>query len=574
MMLFFIYVIQLEPRNIGRKLNNQVNSSVDYISASGEAKILIILTISVLFNACTLLTDGYALKEYHKLAPEVKQYYYHNSFEFQCFYVIPYLMTFFDILSLLFIIIPVVVVVSSYYRNYTCIKTEGPARRDRARSTSTEILLKEEHRDDDTAELGQSEVLVAEEGAASGTCDDSQQQPTKSRREQATVEVRSKKVTLNTNDKDTNTMTMNVNWSILLYTLLSPFSCIAIHAYHVIIAFIDNAYHASSVLLLFIIVLFIHVVVFQKIYYYVCKLRNSKKHSDCCKNFCWTMLILFCFFLGVLTLGVIIGLTVSTLILIPINNAIDNAPNNIYIIYQGSVAVIAALVTFQVFFRETNSVAEVFIKARDKMIQEKSHPRVQEEDNNNERGAQPDSKDDKTWEKMSEKEKELRLATVFLEYVFRKTNNATSLRDTQTPVNQRDPPADSTPRTPASLVKSNSATIPPKEESPPKSTLSLVSPARLRSDATPPSAASQPQEIPGSTVTASPTALEQFHTPPIQPQPQPQPQGISDQEMSAENVSHQVVTIAEVHESSEGLSSTTNPEPRGNPPTACPGKPM
>ena len=65
MMLFFIYAIELEPRNIGRKLNNQINSSVDYISASGEAKILIILTISVLFNACALLADGCAFKEYY-----------------------------------------------------------------------------------------------------------------------------------------------------------------------------------------------------------------------------------------------------------------------------------------------------------------------------------------------------------------------------------------------------------------------------------------------------------------------------------------------------------------------------
>ena len=419
MTLFFIYVIELEPRNIGRKLNNQVNSSVDYISASGEAKILIILTISVLFNACTLITDGYALKEYHKLAPEVKEYYYHNSLEFRCFYVIPYLMTTFDILSLLFIIIPAVaVVVSSCYRNYTRIKAEGPAGQDGKRSASTENL-RDECTDDDRTELGQSEAPVATVGAASGMGDDSHQQPT-SCKDQTAVEVRSKTATPNTNDtndKASNTTTVNVNWSILLYTLLSPFSCIATHAYHVIIAFIDNAYHASSVLLLFVIVLFIHVVVFQKIYYYVCKWRNSKKHSDCCKNFCWTMFILCCYLIGVLTLAVIIGLTVSLLILLPINNAIDNAPTNIYIIYQGSVAVIAALVTFQVFFRETNSMAEVFIKARDKMIKEKSR---QNDDNN----AETDPEQDENWKKMSEKEKELYLAEVLLEYVFRETRRA------------------------------------------------------------------------------------------------------------------------------------------------------
>ena len=450
MTLFFIYVIELEPRNIGRKLNNQVNSSVNYISASGEAKILIILTISVLFNACTLITDSYALKEYHKLAPEVKEYYYHDSVEFRCFYIIPYLMLGFDILSLLlFIVIPVGVLVFSYGKNsYICVCAAAVTNTAKSCCQTRDRLEEEE----DGRQEGQEHVEV-------------------------------------------HTTRANVNWSILLYTLLSPFCCIATHAYHVIIAFIDNAYHASSVLLLFIIVLFIHVVVFLKIYYYVCKWRNSKKHSDCCKNFCWTMFILCCYLAGVLTLAVIIGLTVSMLILLPINNAINNAPNNIYIIYQGSVAVIAALVTFQVFFRETNSVAEVFIKARDRMIQDKDRPRVQEEDNNNnEQGTQPGSKDDKKWEKMSEKEKELHLATVFLEYVFRKTNRAT--------LPQTDPPSDPALQTPT-----------------------------------------PPQTIPGSTVTALPTAQDQFHTPPTQSRPQ----DLNGQEVSVENVSRQGVTIAEIH---------------------------
>ena len=481
MTLFFIYVIELEPRNIGRKLNNQVNSSVNYISASGEAKILIILTISVLFNACTLITDSYALKEYHKLAPEVKEYYYHDSCEFRCFYIIPYLMLFFDILSLLFIVIPVSVLVFSYGKS-SCICVCAAAVTNTAKSCcqTRDRLVEEE----DGRQEGQEHVEV-------------------------------------------HITQANVNWSILLYTLLSPFSCIATHAYHVIIAFIDNAYHASSVLLLFIIVLFIHVVVFLKIYYYVCKWRNSKKHSDCCKNFCWTMFILCCYLAGVLTLAVIIGLTVSMLILLPINNAINNAPNNIYIIYQGSVAVIAALVTFQVFFRETNSVAEVFIKARDRMIQDKDRPRVQEEDNNNnEQGTQPGSKDDKKWEKMSEKEKELHLATVFLEYVFRKTNHAT--------LPQTDPPSDPALQTPTPPLPDPA---PPTDGSPPEQTLTLTSP---KSGATPPSAASQPQTIPGSTVTAS---QEQFHTPPTQSRPQ----DLNGQEVSAENVSRQGVTIAEIH---------------------------
>ena len=470
MILFFVYAIELEPRNIGRKLNNQINSSVDYISASGEAKILIILTISVLFNACALLADGCALKEYHMLDPEVKKY-YNYSLQFRYFYIIPYLMIISDILSLLFILIPVVVVVCQYYRIYTCVKAWCLARQDRdtARGGSTANLLEEEdQRGDGIAE------------------------PT-------------------------------VNWSILLYSLLSPVSCIATHAHHVIIAFIDNAYHASSILLLYIVVLFIHVVVFQKIYYYVFKWRNSKKHSDCCKNFCWTMFILCCFLVGVITLAVIIGLTVSLLILLSINNAFDNAPTNIYIIYQGSVAVIAALVTFQVFFRATNSVAEVFIKAREKMLQERNCSTVQGE---GEHGARPDSKDNSKWENMSEKEKELNLAKAFLEYVFRKTKRSSSSCDTQISATPTDTPVDPTPQPPAPAQ--------PTGES--KSSKSGT-PDR------PVSAASQPQEIPGGSARpASPV-------PPIQPQPEGGngQEEISSKSVSPKNESRQEVTTAEVH---------------------------
>ena len=347
LMLFFIYVIELEPRNFGKKLNNQIYSSIDYISASGEAKVLITLTISVLFNVCALITDSFALKEYHRLSPEVKKYYYHESTEFRCFFSIPYLMIAFDASSSLFIIIPVTIVVARY-----------------CHSNGNGNNNNHDNNNDNNNDVDNDD---------------------------------------NVND-DNHGNANNTNWSILLYTLLSPLSCIATHAYHIIIAFIDNPYHGSSVLLLFIAVLFIHVVVFQEIYYYLFKWKNSDQISTCCdpiKNnrFSWIILLLSFYMIGIISLSVIIGLTVSMLILLPIKNAIDNAPNNIYAIYQGSVA-IAALVTFQVFFRETNSITEVFIKARDKMP------------------------NDNNWRNMSEREKELKLAELFLQYIIRKSANS------------------------------------------------------------------------------------------------------------------------------------------------------
>ena len=48
-------------------------------------------------------------------------------------------------------------------------------------------------------------------------------------------------------------------------------------------------------------------------------------------------------------------------------------------------------------------------------------------------------------------------------------------------------------------------------------------------------------------------------------------EGATNQE---EAIPVHVPACSGIHESSEGLSSKTNPEPRGNPPTACLGKPM
>ena len=332
MTLFFVYIIELEPRNYRKKLNLQINSSSDYISATGKSKIILFLTISVLFNFCALLTDGYALRQYDELSPEVKKYFFHKTPEFQYLYSIPKVMMGYDCLSLLFILVPLVVVARDYYRTTT---DNG----DRANS--------------------------------------------------------------------------NTNWSCLLYTLLSPFSCIATHAYHIIIAFIDNPYHASSVLFLYVVILFMHVVVYQKIYYYILKWTNTPALSACCKpikenKYSWLLFLFSCYILGTVTLSTVIGLTVSMLVLLPIDNAIDNAPANIYAIYQGSVAVIAALLTFQVFFRETNSIAEVFLKAADEMD-------VQVEN----------------WERMSGKEKEIHLAKKAIEYVINNQQAGAVLGDQQ-----------------------------------------------------------------------------------------------------------------------------------------------
>ena len=202
-----------------------------------------------------------------------------------------------------------------------------------------------------------------------------------------------------------------------LYTLLSPLTCIATHSYHIIFAFINNPYHATSVLLFYIMTLFIVVVIFQKTYYFVlfCFEKQQKcGHIEGCVDkqsgqrrkgydIVQKCVLVLSFIVVIIGLAACIGLTVAVLIILPLNNAIDLASNEIYAIYQASVTVFAALVTFQVFFGQTNSIFAVFIKAADKRVSKTTN------------GDKTKWKTE--WKEMSEKEKEIRLGDLFLSYV-------------------------------------------------------------------------------------------------------------------------------------------------------------
>ena len=178
-------------------------------------------------------------------------------------------------------------------------------------------------------------------------------------------------------------------WSDLLYTIIAPLACLATHSYHIIFAFIDNPYHATSVLLMYIMTLFVLVSILHKIYYSSSSTSHprGKKAMIACKTICYVMAPLF--------LAIPIGLTIAVLLTLPLNNAVDEASNQIYSIYQASVAVIAALVTWKVLVTNTNSSFTVFTKAADSKGE----------------------KHDTTWNDMTEKEKEIYIAEEFLSHI-------------------------------------------------------------------------------------------------------------------------------------------------------------
>ena len=272
--LFFVYLLELKPYEIGKDIEREMTSKVNRVKAKAEAKLLTNLTIAFLFHLLTLAADIAAFVEYGNLSEEVHKYYFAYP---RCFWSVPIVMILFDGLSFLVIYI--------------------------------------------------TSLIVA---------------------------LQTKK------------------WYRLMYILLSPLACAASHSYHIVFAFINNPYHATSILLLYAIILFVHVLGFQKVFYLMnCfweKIPCPGQHcaqgtfARRCGQHCGTFI---CFIILFIFMGVSIGLSLALLTLLPISNAIDDAPNRLYVIYQASVTFFAALIAFQVLFRHNNSPLAFLIKAKE-----------------------------------------------------------------------------------------------------------------------------------------------------------------------------------------------------------------
>ena len=317
--IFFIYTLEFEPYNLGKKLNNELTSKDSKVKARSNAKLWTKFTISALFHLCILAADGGARSQYELLPDKISDYYDANP---RLFWGVPIEMIVFDVLTiLLFIIGPIVVAM--------CTK----------------------------------------------------------------------------------------KWYILTYCLIAPLSCLASHSYHILFAFINDPFHATSILLLYAIVIFVYIHVFQTFFYLICS-KLSK--NNCCCNSCCSIdcaIIVFVFFIIIFMMLAIL-LSLTFLIKLPISSAIDEAPNRLYVIYQASVTFFAALIAFQLLFRETSSNFDVFIKAIDaKQAEDKnSGPNYKPEAETRRSEETPllnpvdSEKKTKDWKELSDKEKEFYLA--------------------------------------------------------------------------------------------------------------------------------------------------------------------
>ena len=349
--LFFVYLLELKPYEIGKDIEKEMTSNVKKIKAKAEAKLLTNLTIAFLFHLLTLAADIAAFVEYGKLSKEVHEYYFAYP---RCFWSVPIVMILFDGLSFLVIYI-----------------------------TSPIVAL------------------------------------------------------------------LTKKWYRLMYILLSPLACAVSHSYHIVFAFINNPYHATSILLLYAIILFVHVLGFQKVFYLMnyfwekipCPGQRCAQGTFArrCGQHCGTFI---CFIILFIFMGVSIGLSLALLTLLPISNAIDDAPNRLYVIYQASVTFFAALIAFQVIFRHNNSPFAFLIKTKEMCETEKE--------------LQDLCQDNNIWKDKSEKEREIYLVERVIKAINYLANKDEANGNTTTTANRGDRLNPSPPPPPISSAGINS----------------------------------------------------------------------------------------------------------------------
>ncbi len=178
------------------------------------------------------------------------------------------------------------------------------------------------------------------------------------------------------------------HWELHVFFLLLPITTVAVHGNHILIGFIHTPYHATGVGTFYGIVI-VTCIAILKIIYHLLYLRFHRCENSCGTFFC--ILILSVVVIGLTVLG--FAFVIALYYLLPINTAIDEAPNRLTAIYQGLVVVFAGFITYWIVIKQNKSPLSPFIRCRAK-----------------------DKKDDGEWKKKTYREKEEEVANIILKH--------------------------------------------------------------------------------------------------------------------------------------------------------------
>ena len=143
----------------------------------------------------------------------------------------------------------------------------------------------------------------------------------------------------------------------LAVTLSLPIASILLHLPYIAIAYLNDANHAGSVLILYTIVTLLEFIVLQFIFTQWYTLDSKHSHLSMKCHACLVLIMIF----SLILLYGIISISVCFFYYLPINHSISSTSNQIIIIYQTGLVFVGAFIAYKAIFETRN----VFVKALD-----------------------------------------------------------------------------------------------------------------------------------------------------------------------------------------------------------------
>ncbi len=167
------------------------------------------------------------------------------------------------------------------------------------------------------------------------------------------------------------------SWHLHIFFLLLPIITVAIHGNHILIGFIHTPYHANGIGTSYGIITITCIAVLKMAHHNLLNdngnttrtgekqhlLENNDGQYKFKKSkYC---LGLFLSVAGIVVTVLIFAFVIALYFLLPINVAIDEAPNRLTTIYQGLVVVFAGFITYWIVIKQNKSPLSSFIRVRD-----------------------------------------------------------------------------------------------------------------------------------------------------------------------------------------------------------------
>ena len=183
-------------------------------------------------------------------------------------------------------------------------------------------------------------------------------------------------------------------WQYCAYSIFFPLCCLFNHLNYIIIAFIHDLNHATSVAIVYGIVTVSLYLLLDNIPYVLCckRIKESLPVLQLIK------ILLVLVLLGYISMGIVLYF------LLPIQNAFEDAANNFLSIYNTIAVFFTALVLYFVFKVRTRSLISIFTRALDSIFfkdEKAMHMNIRRRD----------------WKELSEQDKDIEVAKSLLKHI-------------------------------------------------------------------------------------------------------------------------------------------------------------